>query len=75
MKIYIVTIFDYRKCSTILVGAYSTRANAYTAMNRVMSTNYEQNGCIDWDNDCAGGQWRYFYEGYTAQIDRTILDD
>lgn len=75
MGIYIVTIFDYRKCGTILVGAYSTLTNAYTAMKDAMAADYGQNEYTDWDSDFTGGQWWYFYEGYTAQIERTILDD
>ena len=75
MEIYIVTIFDYRKCGTTLVGAYSTLANAHTAMDGAMAADYGQNEYTDWDTDWASGQWWYFYEGYTAQIDRTILDD
>ena len=75
MEIYIVTIFDYRKCSSILVGAYSTLANAHTAMDGAMAADYGLNEYVDWDSDYVGGQYRYFYEGYTAQIERTILDD
>jgi len=75
MEIYIVTIFDYRKCETILVGAYSTLAKAHTAMDGAMAADYGQNEYTDWDNDSASGQWCYFYEGYTAQIGRIILDD
>ena len=75
MEIYIVTIFDYRKCGTTLVGAYSTLANAHTAMDGAMAADYGLSEYVDWDSDLTDGQWRYFYEGYTAQIDRVILDD
>ena len=75
MEIYVVTIFDYRNCATTLVGAYSTHANAHTAMDGVMAADYGQSEYTDWDTDWAGGQWWYFYEGYTAQIERVILDD
>lgn len=75
MEIYIVTIFDYRKCGTTLVGAYSTLVNAHTAMDGAMAADYGQNEYTDWDSDLADGQWWYFYEGYTAQIERVILDD
>lgn len=75
MEIYIVTIFDYRKCGTTLVGAYSTIANAITNMYEAMSTDYDQNEYVDWDSDFEDGQWRFFYEGYTAQIDRVVLNN
>lgn len=75
MEIYVVTIFDYRNCATTLVGAYSTHANAHTAMEGVMAADYGLFEYTDWDTDYVSGQWWYFYEGYTAQIDRTLLDD
>lgn len=75
MEIYIVTIFDYRKRGTTLVGAYSTLANAHTAMDGAMAADYGLNEYVDCDCDLVVNQWRYFYEGYTAQIDQVILDD
>jgi hypothetical protein len=44
-------------------------------MDGAMAADYGQSEYTDWDTDWAGGQWWYFYEGYTAQIERTILDD
>ncbi len=75
MEIYIVTIFDCYRSEIILVGAYSTLANAHTAMSGTMAADYGKNEYTDWNTDYVGGQWWYFYEGYTAQIERTILDD
>lgn len=51
MEIYIVTIFDYRKCGTTLVGAYSTLANAHTAMDGAMAADYGLSEYVDWDSD------------------------
>lgn len=75
MEIYVVLLHDWPNNEHYTLGAYSTRALAGEAMEGTMSADYGKTEYTDWDLNDMAGNWQYFYEDFTVEIQRMILDN
>lgn len=75
MNIYVVLIHDWEENEHYIIGTYSNSEKAISAMDAYMATEHGQNEFTDWDYDYPAGNWLYFYEGFTGEIQRTRLDE
>ena len=75
MEVYVVLIHDWEENEHYPLGVYSTSAKAHEAMDGEMSTNHGLNEYTDWEHDYAGGCSCYFYDGFTVEIQRVLVDD
>ena len=75
MKIYVVLLHDWPNDEHYILGAYSTLALAGEAMEGIMNADYGKTEYTDWDLNDIAGNWQYFYEDFTVEIQRMTLDD
>ncbi len=75
MEIYVILLHDWPNNEHYILGAYSTLALAGEAMEGIMNADYGKTEYIDWDLNDMAGNWQYFYEDFTVEIQRMILDD
>lgn len=75
MNEFIVIVHDWRENEHYPLGVFSTQAKAMENIDGYMAAEYGFSEYTDWELNPISGNYQYYYEGFTVEVQEAILDD